>query len=149
MRRKPRDPATGIFTRPVVTMMMIGGVWSMLANLALFSWLLGAGRSLPEAMTMTFAALVLIQFFNAYNFRSDRVSVFHRPFANHWLNRAILWEIGLLLVVIYVPALHQPFGTFSLSWQDWATVVGFAITIVPAMEAAKWMARRGWLGGMG
>jgi hypothetical protein len=34
------------------------------------------------AMTMTFICLVLIQFFKAYNFRSDRNSVFNLPFAN-------------------------------------------------------------------
>ena len=31
---------------------------------------------------MTFVSLVLIQFFKAYNFRSDRHSVLNRPFAN-------------------------------------------------------------------
>ena len=35
---------------------------------------------------MTFVSLVLIQFFNAYNCRSDRHSVFRQPFANRWLN---------------------------------------------------------------
>ena len=62
---------------------------------------------------MTFVSLVLIQFFKAYNYRSDRLSVFHRPFANRWLNLAIVWELVLLGVIIYVPWLHEPFGTFS------------------------------------
>ena len=39
---------------------------------------------------MTFVSLVLIQFFKAYNFRSDRLSVLRRPFANRWLNLAML-----------------------------------------------------------
>ncbi len=56
---------------------------------------------------MTFVSLVLIQFFKAYNFRSDRHSVLHRPFANRWLNLAIVWELALLLVVVYVPFLHR------------------------------------------
>ena len=42
---------------------------------------------------MAFVSLVLIQFFKAYNFRSDRQSVLHHPFANKWLNIAILWEL--------------------------------------------------------
>ncbi|NTU61954.1 MAG: cation-translocating P-type ATPase, partial [Chloroflexi bacterium] len=89
MRRKPRNPRTGIFTRPVVILMVVGGIWSTLINLGLFAWAQNSGRSSEEAMTMTFVSLVLIQFFKAYNFRSDRVSVLHRPFANKWLNRAI------------------------------------------------------------
>ena len=112
MKRKPRNPRTGIFTRPVVSLMVAGGIWSTLINLGLFIWAMNSGRSQAEAMTMTFVSLVLIQFFKAYNFRSDRNSVFHKPFANKWLNTAILWEIGLLLLIIYLPFLHEPFNTF-------------------------------------
>ena len=65
-------------------------------------------------MAMTFVSLVLIQFFNAYNCRSDRLSVFRRPLANRWLNTAIAWEMLLLLVIIYVPFFQRAFGTFSL-----------------------------------
>ncbi len=36
MQRKPRDPRTGIFTRPVVGLMLMGGVWSTIVNLSLF-----------------------------------------------------------------------------------------------------------------
>ena len=43
---------------------------------------------------MTFVSLVLIQFFKAYNFRSDRHSVFRRPFANRWLNRRSSGSLG-------------------------------------------------------
>ena len=109
MKRKPRDPRTGIFTRPVVTLMVLGGIWSTLVNLGLFIWALNSGRSLEEAMTMTFVSLVLIQFFKAYNFRSDRHSVLIKPFANKWLNTAILLGMVLLVLIIYVPFLHEAF----------------------------------------
>jgi Ca2+-transporting ATPase len=146
MRRAPRDPRKGIFTRPVLVLMMVGGAWSMLANLGLFAWALASGRGIVEAMTMTFVSLVLIQFVKAYNFRSDRVSVLQRPFANRWLNRAILWELALLALIVYLPVLHEPFGTFALPVVDWAIVVGVSLTILPVLETVKWMERRGWLG---
>ncbi|HSD83801.1 MAG TPA: HAD-IC family P-type ATPase, partial [Anaerolineae bacterium] len=38
MKRKPRNPRTGIFTRPVVTLMILSGIWSTLINLGLFAW---------------------------------------------------------------------------------------------------------------
>jgi Ca2+-transporting ATPase len=146
MRRPPRNSKTGIFTRPVVTLMIIGGLWSALANLGVFSWAMNSGRSIAEAMTMTFVSLVLIQFFKAYNFRSDRHSVLKRLFANKWLNLAILWEATLLILIIYLPFLHDAFGTFYLPILDWAIVFCLALTIVPVLELAKWMVRRGWLG---
>ena len=146
MRRPPRDSRTGIFTRPVVVLMLVGGLWSTVVNLGLFVWALNSGRSLQEAMTMTFVSLVLIQFFKAYNFRSDRHSVLHKPFANKWLNWAILFDLLFLLVIVYVPAFHEPFGTFALPWQDWAILVPLAFTVVPVLELAKWMVRKGWFG---
>jgi Ca2+-transporting ATPase len=146
MRRKPRDPRAGVFTRPLVVLLLTGGLWSALVNISLFAWLLQSGRPLNEAMAMTFVSLVLIQFFKAYNYRSDRFSVLRRPFANRWLNLAIAWELVLLLVVIYVPFLQQPFGTFSFAWTDWALTAALAFTIVPVLEAVKWIERHGYLG---
>jgi len=146
MERPPRDPKTGIFTRPVVTLIMAGGLWSTVVNLGLFVWALGAGRSLAEAMTLTFLSLVLIQFFKAYNFRSDRHSVLDRPFANRWLNIAIVGEILLLPLILYVPFLAEAFGTAPLSLSDWLLVTALAASVVPVLEAVKWMARRGWFG---
>ena len=148
MRRRPRDPRTGIFSRPVVTLMLVGGVWSTLANLGLFGWALISGRALEEAMAMTFVSLVLIEFLKAYNYRSDRHSVLARPFANKWLNRAILWELMLLSAVVYLPLLQQPFGTFPLAVTDWLVVLMPAFTISPVLELAKWMLRRGWFGAL-
>jgi Ca2+-transporting ATPase len=148
MRRKPRNPRTGIFTRAVVTLMVVGGFWSAVINLGLFAWALNSGRSIEEARTMAFVSLVLIQFFKAYNFRSDRHSVLNQPFANKWLNLAIVWELALLALIVYVPFLHDPFGTFSLPLVDWAIVVLLAFTVSPVLELAKWMVRRGWFGEM-
>ena len=148
MKRKPRNPRTGIFTRPVVSLMVAGGLWSTLINLGLFIWAMNSGRSQAEAMTMTFVSLVLIQFFKAYNFRSDRNSVFQKPFANKWLNWAILWEVALLIVIIYVPFLHDAFGTYYLPLVDWMIVLGLAVTIMPVLELVKWMERRDWFGKM-
>ena len=91
MRRSPRNPRTGIFTRPVVILMVVGGVWSGGINIGLITWALHPGLSVKEAMTMTFVSLVLIQFFKAYNFRSDRNSVLKNPFSNRWLNMAVFW----------------------------------------------------------
>jgi Ca2+-transporting ATPase len=148
MRRKPRNSRTGIFTRPVVTLMVVGGLWSAAVNVGLFAWVLNSGRSPEEAMMMTFVSLVLIQFFKAYNFRSDRHSVLIQPFANKWLNLAIMWELLLLALIVYVPFLHEPFGSFSLLAVDWAIIILLAFTVSPVLELAKWMERRGWFGQM-
>jgi Ca2+-transporting ATPase len=93
-------------------------------------------------MTMTFVTLVLIEFFKAYSFRSDRASVLSRPFANRWLNLAIIWELALVLLVVNVPFLQDAFSTQSLSLETWLLVSGIAFTIVPVLEVAKRTIRR-------
>ncbi len=149
MQRAPRDPRIGVFSRPVVVTLLAAGLWSAVVNLTLFIWLLNRGRALEEVMALTFVLLVLIQFFNAYNCRSDRRSLFHRPFANRWLNLAVGWEAILFLAIIYVPFFQRAFGTFSLSRADWVLVVSLAASIVPVIETVKWMVRRGWFGELG
>jgi Ca2+-transporting ATPase len=145
MQRRPRDPHTGIFTRPVVLLMLAGGIWSAIVNLGLFIWAYNSGRPLAEAMTMTFVSLVLIQFFKAYNFRSDRDSVLREPFANKWLNLAIGWELIMLALILYVPVLERVFGTVALPLNDWLIIIAAALTISPVLELTKWLERR-WFG---
>lgn len=47
---------------------------------------------------------------------------------------------------MFEPALQAPFGTYTLSPVDLAIVALLALTVVPVLETAKWMERRGWLG---
>ena len=142
MQRPPRKRSASIFGRSVVILMVAGGAWSTIINFGLYVWARQSGRSMIETMTIVFTSLVLIQFFKAYNYRSDKLSMFHRPFANQWLNRAIGWELLLLVLVIYVPFFQKPFKTMALPLADWATILGAAITIVPVLEFIKWYLRR-------
>ncbi len=142
MKRSPRKLSQGIFTRPVVLLMLVGGVWSALINASLFFGALNMGIGLRESMSLVFVCLILIQFFKAYNFRSDKHSLFKKPFANKWLNIAIIWELAVLVLIIYVPWLQVPFKTHALSYQEWICVILAAATVVPVLEITKWFLRK-------
>jgi Ca2+-transporting ATPase len=146
MHRAPRRPWEGVFTRPLLFLILVGGAWSTAVNLGLFAWALASGRPLGEAMTMTFVSLVLIELGKAFLFRSDRSSVFRRPFANRWLDLAVAWELALLSAVVYLPPLQRALGTFPLSPRDWLVVAPAVLSIVPVMEGGKALVRRGWFG---
>ncbi|MBI5379986.1 MAG: cation-translocating P-type ATPase [Nitrospirae bacterium] len=147
MQRPPRDPRRSLFTAPVVGLMLIGGAWSAITNLAVFSWVLASGRGIGAAMGMVFAALILIELFKAYNFRSDRYSLFTGgAFANPWLNLAIAWELLLLAAVVSVSVLQGIFLTADLTASDLALALAAAATIFPALELGKLAVRRGWMG---
>ncbi|MDH3507912.1 MAG: cation-translocating P-type ATPase [Gammaproteobacteria bacterium] len=146
MRASPRDPNRSIFTLPVIVLLVLGGLWSTVVGIGLFLGLLNSGRPLEEAMAMTFLVLVLIELFEAYSFRSDRDSIFNKPFANRWLNTAVISELSLLPLIVYLPMFHAPFGTFGFAASDWALVVGLALTILPVLELAKLAIRRNLFG---
>jgi Ca2+-transporting ATPase len=151
MQQPPRDKRIGIFTPPVTRLMLLGGIWSALANISLFiaalwhySQSLDEAAALKRAMTVTFVSLVLIQFFKAYSFRSDHLHVLHKPLANKWLNLAIVWELGLLFAVVYVPWLQSAFETASLSWWEWLVLLLWSHTILPVLELGKSLERWSW-----
>jgi P-type Ca2+ transporter type 2C len=87
----------------------------------------------------------LIEFFKAYSYRSERRSILRSPFANRWLNLAILWEVALLALVVELPILQRAFATTGLDPAEWALAAACAITIVPVLELGKWLVRRGIL----
>ena len=141
MHRPPRNRAAGIFTRPVVGLIALGGMWSTAVTVGLFTWTLGSGGGLAAARTTVFATLILIELFKAFSFRSDRRSTLEGTFRNRWLNLAVAWEIALLTLVINVPFLEHAFGTTDLSPARWALVIGAALTIVPVLEFGKLLVR--------
>lgn len=143
MRLPPRNPRTSIFTPSVVRLMILGGAWSAFTNLAIFIGARYFDYSDQAAMTMTFLSLVLIQFFKAYGYRSEHQHVLHRPFVNRWLNAAILWELGLLIVIIYVPFLQRAFELTPLSLFEWMLLLLWSHTILPVLEFGKWLERQG------
>jgi len=59
---------------------------------------------------------------------------------------AVAWELALLVALLYVPWLHGPFTTFSFTPADWLFVLIPAATVVPVIELAKALERRGWFG---
>ncbi len=141
MRQSPSNARKGIFTASTISLMLTGGVWSMVANLALYRYALEAGRDLPTAMTLTFLCLVLIEFFKSYAFRSDHNSVIQQTFSNKWLNLSVLGGFLMILPILYVPFLQHVFDTVSISLHDWLMVVAVAFTIIPVLELAKWVIR--------
>ena len=115
----------------------------MLVNLGIFKWALDVGRGMIEAQCLTFLTLIIIQFFKAYNFRSDRKSIFELGiFKNKWLNLAVVSQILLMFIIIYVPFLQELFRTFSLSIIDWVIVTLLAGSVFPVLEISKAIIRR-------
>jgi Ca2+-transporting ATPase len=142
MKLKPRRMGEGIFTKPVIALMLTGGIWSTILNTGLFIFLRNSGKPMAEVMTMVFVNLVVLEFLKAYALRSERVTMFKQTFFNKWLNRAVLWELCVLAAVVYLPFLHVAFGTYSLILADLAIIAVCSVTIILVLEVAKIFVRR-------
>jgi Ca2+-transporting ATPase len=143
MQQKPRPRGEGIFTKPVVILMSVGGVWSCIVNLGIFKWALDTDKGMVEAQSLCFLTLIVIQLFKSYNFRSDKKSIFKvGMFKNKWLNLAVLSQIVLLLVIVEVPLFNKLFNTFPLTLIEWLIVILIAGTIFPVLEISKFFIRR-------
>ena len=52
----------------------------------------------------------------------------------------------LLGVIIYVPWFQRPSARSASASHDWMLVTALAFTVVPVLEAVKWMERHEWFG---
>ncbi len=144
MKRKPRPRTETIFTAPVTALIALGGIWSAVVNLGIFSWALREEKSLIEAQCLVFMTLIVIQFFKAFNFRSDRLSIFELGiFGNRWLIGAVVVSFGMTVPLLYVPFLQEVFNTYPLTVIDWAIVILSSASIFVVLEAGKLVIR--WL----
>lgn len=78
MKRPPRHPRAPILDRLILTRIAIVGAAMAVSVLGYFAYLLHAGHSQAYAQTIAFAMLVVSQWVNAFNARSERQSLFGR-----------------------------------------------------------------------
>ena len=141
MRLPPRDHKAGIFNRSIYTLMAIGGGWIVVSQLALFVWAKSI-VPLDTAMTISFVSIVLMQLLNTYCFRPHYHSILSHPFSNRWLNRAVAWELLLLVCIITIPFFQTVFHVNALSLFEWSVAAITAFTTIPVLELTKYLLRK-------
>ncbi|MCQ1534309.1 calcium-translocating P-type ATPase, SERCA-type [Methanosarcina sp. KYL-1] len=143
MKQKPRDVKEGLITRrEVAAALGIGGLIA-LQGLIVLLWSLDSGFPLAKLQTLIFTLVVFSELFNAFNWRSDRYSIFALGlFTNKPLLYAVGATVGLQLLVVYVPFMQTAFRTVPLSLADWGVILPLASTTFIAMELVKYLRAR-------
>ena len=149
MKRKPRNPKDGIFAGGVGFDCLVQG--SIIALLTLASYFIGHYFEYgtfdisqvitnPEAgvegMTMAFLTLSMVEMFHSFNMRSLRGSIFKLTSQNIWLWGSFVLSLVLTFVVIETP-LSQAFGFAEIGFEEYATAMLLAASIIPLMELYK------------
>lgn len=120
MKRKPRNPAEGIFARglgyKIISRGILIGIVTLIAFMVAYQ---NNPDNLVYGQTVAFTTLVMAQLIHVFDCRSEK-SIFSRnPFENMYLVLAVLSSLLLLLVVIYWEPLQPIFHTTALGLRDW------------------------------
>jgi Ca2+-transporting ATPase len=87
--------------------------------------------------------MVLFELFTALACRSEIHSYFKiGVFSNKWLIYANLSSLALLLAILYIPALQNPFHVLPIGLEDWIVILPVSLTGFVAVELIKLVFRR-------
>jgi Ca2+-transporting ATPase len=141
MRRPPRPPEEGIFTRGMVVHIVWVGITIGALTLGMQAWALSV--DLPHWQTMAFTVLVFAQLFHSLAIRSERYSLFGTDFfSNPAILIAVLGTVLAQLAVIYVPALNAIFNTAPLSANELGLCFAAGAVVLVVVEIEKLVRRQ-------
>ncbi|MEJ5301027.1 MAG: HAD-IC family P-type ATPase [Thermodesulforhabdaceae bacterium] len=140
--RPPRHPKEPIMSRVLLERTIIVSLVISLGGVYLYWKSLQAGHELEYARTVAVTTMVFFQFFQTWNARSERLSVFTIPFfSNKFLFLSMMLAILAQLGFIYIPAFEWLFRTRPLEYKDLILSIGMASTIIVVVEADKLIRR--------
>jgi P-type Ca2+ transporter type 2C len=138
MQRPPRDPKESVFTREVMTFILL----ALVVEAPLFFWIFFHDLGEIEHMrTEMFFLFIVVELVIAMSFRSLKYSIFKAP-PHKWLVLAIFWELVLVFGLIQIPALRETFGIRLPTVKDLAVVTAISAVVLLSMEALKAVLRR-------
>jgi Ca2+-transporting ATPase len=143
MKRPPHDPQESIFSRGLGTYMIrIGLILSIIA-IGLMIWAyqyceVTYGKNDNRWMTMVFTTLCLAQMGHAMAIRSStRLTIEINPWSNPYVLASVVLTTILQLMLIYVPALRNFFGTHYLNLTELGICVGLSVLMFIWIELEK------------
>ena len=156
MKRPPRPRKERLLNLPVVLRgyVFLGLIEAVLVMSGYF-WVLYSGgwhfgQSLPfsdplyiKATTIVFVGIVMGQIGNLLTIQTTRTSVFKiGVFKNNWIIRGIIFEVAIVLAILYIPQLQGIFGTAPLGVIEWLYVITFIPVMFLADELRKYVIRQ-------
>lgn len=133
-----------IFLGIIEAVLVMSGYFWILFNAG---WSFGVNLSFSDpiylkATTMVFAGIVMAQIGNLLGCQTTRTSAFKvGVFKNKWIIRGIIFEVVVLLSIIYIPLLQNIFSTTSLGINDWMYLISFIPIMFFAEELRKYISR--------
>jgi magnesium-transporting ATPase (P-type) len=143
LRQPPRSPKEEIFNRIMLERVIISAVVIGVVAFGLFKYLLDQGFSLEQARNSTLLLMVLFENVHVFNSRSETLSVFrHNPLRNKLLLGGTIIAQMVHIGAMYTPWLKDVLGASPVSFAQWVTLLGLALSVLVVMELHKWFRAR-------
>lgn len=136
MKRPPRNPKETIFTKDVKVFLLR----AILIETPLLIWVFTSSLPLGEeiARTRLFLVLVFFELVLALSCRSLKYNITKaRP--HKLLVGTILWEIGLIALILNVPFLRDSFGLAPIGMYEVLLIAGLSALVLFTIELTKWL----------
>ncbi len=139
LQDKPRDPKTGIMTRDFVYTMAAEGV--LIAVVTIIAFYRGLAVNAALASTMAFATLTMSRLLHGFNCRRKEAIAEIGLFSNIYSIYAFIAGTCLLMLALFVPALHGLFSIADISAAQIAGCIGLALIPTVIIQAVKMLRR--------
>jgi len=144
MQRPPRQPDESIFALGIWQHIVWVGLLIAALSLGAQAWAFHGGSD--NWQTIVFTVLTLCQLVHAMSIRSEKESLFTQGLlSNLPLLGAVLFTVGLQLMVVYLPFFNLVFHTSPLTMEELAVCFSLPLIVLIAVETEKWLVRRGRL----
>jgi Ca2+-transporting ATPase len=138
MERPPRSVDERILPNRLIALMVFQGAIVGFSTLAAFAFEFMLTGDVARAQAEAFATSILAQNVQAFNVRSNRLSIFQLGvLTNKFLVGAFALVFFSLLALLYIPPLQVIFLTQPLTWQDWSIVILLALLPLLVVEVYK------------
>ncbi|MEK7545889.1 MAG: HAD-IC family P-type ATPase [Patescibacteria group bacterium] len=139
----PRRKDARILSRNLLVLLVLTSSLMAAGTLLLFSAYLDRD-GLDAARSMAFLSMSFFQLWNVFNMRSTDKSLFTLGIlSNRWVPMTIALSVGLMSMIMYVPAFQPAFRIVPLGWKDWALAVAVSSSVLWLVEGYKILVRRG------
>ncbi len=143
IKRPPRDPNEGIMSNLMIQRSIVVGLLISIGVIYNFFYALDEGASIEKARTIAVTTMVFFQFFQAWNSRSERESIFRislisNPFLFYTMVAAFLAQLAF----VHVPALQWVFRTEPITINEWLQILAISSTVILVVEIDKLLRRR-------
>ncbi|MFY9974415.1 MAG: cation transporting ATPase C-terminal domain-containing protein, partial [Chromatiaceae bacterium] len=142
LKRPPRPPREPIFDRLMVERVVVSALVMGILAFLVYEWMLAQGWAVGEARNGILLLMVLFENVQAFNSRSETLSVFrHNPLRNRLLLFGTIIAQLVHIAAMYTPGLRDVLGIAPVSLNQWLALLGLALILLASMELQKGIRR--------